>query len=333
MRFEVEELDRAGLSSPDEDEALSAEEDLLAGAVGHREAAAAVLAVLGDGAVRDELAEAVGLLTGRTPFGPLRERLASLGLELDDVAADLRDAAERLDEDPERLAAVRERRQLLRDLRRKYGDTLADVLAYQVQAQARLAELMGLDDRLAGLEAEQAAVRQQEAVAAAAVAAARGVAAPDLARAVQGHLVELAMSKAVVDVTVAGDGDAGEVTFLLAANPGDPPAPLARVASGGELARAMLALRLVLTEAPETLVFDEVDAGIGGEAALAVGRALGRLGRRHQVLVVTHLAQVAAFADRQVSVDKRVERGRTVASARDWRATSASWSCPACCRA
>ena len=105
------------------------------------------------------------------------------------------------------------------------------------------------------------------------------------------------------------------MTFLLGANPGEPTLPLAKVASGGELARTMLALRLVLTEAPDTLVFDEVDAGIGGEAALAVGRALGALGRRHQVLVVTHLPQVAAFADAQVAVSKRTAGGRTEAGA------------------
>ncbi len=106
------------------------------------------------------------------------------------------------------------------------------------------------------------------------------------------------------------------VMFLLGANPGEPPAPLAKVASGGELSRAMLATRLVLSAAPPTLVFDEVDAGVGGEAALAVGRALGALGRDHQVLVVTHLAQVAAFADQQVLVSKTESEGRTVAGAR-----------------
>ena len=112
----------------------------------------------------------------------------------------------------------------------------------------------------------------------------------------------------------AADDGADDVTFLLAANPGEPARPLARAASGGELARAMLALRLVLSEAPPTLVFDEVDAGIGGEAGTAVGRLLGDLGERHQVLCVTHLAQVAAFADAQIVVEKQEERGRTVAT-------------------
>jgi DNA repair protein RecN (Recombination protein N) len=112
------------------------------------------------------------------------------------------------------------------------------------------------------------------------------------------------------------DDGADDVTYLLAPNPGEAAKPLAKAASGGELSRAMLALRLVLSEAPPTLVFDEVDAGIGGEAGIAVGRLLGDLGARHQVLCVTHLAQVAAFADAQVVVEKREESGRTVASAR-----------------
>jgi DNA repair protein RecN (Recombination protein N) len=111
------------------------------------------------------------------------------------------------------------------------------------------------------------------------------------------------------------DDGADDITFLLAPNPGEPAKPLAKAASGGELSRAMLALRLVLSEAPPTLVFDEVDAGIGGEAGTAVGRLLADLGNRHQVLCVTHLAQVAAFADAQVVVEKREESGRTVASA------------------
>jgi DNA repair protein RecN (Recombination protein N) len=151
--------------------------------------------------------------------------------------------------------------------------------------------------------------------AAAHVATARRRAAPKLAEAVQRHLRELALPRARLSVEVDGDDPGDAVTFRFAANPGEELAPLARVASGGELARTMLALRLVITEAPPTLVFDEVDAGIGGEAALAVGRALARLGAPHQVLVVTHLAQVAAYADAQVAVDKREDRGRTLVTA------------------
>ena len=147
-------------------------------------------------------------------------------------------------------------------------------------------------------------------------------AAPPLAREVEKRLRELAMPAATFEVGVeagdpvaAGEDGADDVTFLLAPNPGESARPLARAASGGELARAMLALRVVLSAAPPTLVFDEVDAGIGGEAGTAVGRALATLGGRHQVLCVTHLPQVAAFADAQVAVSKVETGGRTIASA------------------
>jgi DNA repair protein RecN (Recombination protein N) len=235
--------------------------------------------------------------------------------ELADLRAEIRTAAERIEDDPERLEAVRERRQLLRELRRKYGDTLAEVMAHCDDASARLAELESYETRAAAWEAERAAALADEAREAAAIAAARRAAAPQLGMAVQQHLRLLAMPRARVEVTVDGPDPADDVRFLLGANPGEPVQPLARVASGGELARAMLALRLVLTEAPDTLVFDEVDAGIGGEAAQAVGRSLAALGARHQVLVVTHLPQVAAFADHQIAVDKTEAKGRTVARA------------------
>jgi DNA repair protein RecN (Recombination protein N) len=223
-----------------------------------------------------------------------------------DVAAEVRARAESIDEDPERLQAVRERMQLLRDLRRKYGDTLAEVIAFQAEVDSRLEELESYEHRVAQLEHDRLEAAHAERRAAAVVGAARRGGAGDVAAAVQRHLRELAMPHAEVAVQV-GDADPGDdVAFLLAANPGSPLLPLARVASGGELARAMLALRLVLSEAPDTLVFDEVDAGIGGAAAVAVGRSLADLGARHQVLVVTHLAQVAALADTHVVVRKQI---------------------------
>ena len=157
---------------------------------------------------------------------------------------------------------------------------------------------------------------EQERAAAGAVAAARRAAAPALAAAVQERLATLAMARAQIAIAVDGADPGDDIAFLLAANPGEPPAPLSKVASGGELARTMLALRLVLGSADvPTLIFDEVDAGVGGEAALSVGRALATLGRDTQVLVVTHLPQVAAFADHQVAVTKAEEGGRTVARA------------------
>jgi DNA repair protein RecN (Recombination protein N) len=213
-----------------------------------------------------------------------------------------------------------ERRQTLFDLRRKYGDTIAAVIAYGAETSARLEELESWEQRageldrrrveaLADLDREARKVRER-----------REAAAPKLAKSVEKHLARLALAGARVEIAVGGtraDDVAGDdVTFLFAANPGSEPAPLAKVASGGELARAMLALRLVLTQAPGTLVFDEVDAGIGGDAAVAVADSLADLGERHQVLVVTHLPQVAAYASHQVLVSKEVRKGITFATAR-----------------
>src|ERR671912_1758878 len=274
VRYQVSEIEAAGITGPDEDEELGTEEDLLADATAHREAAAMALEALsGEGAASDALGTAVSALSGRSPFAAHEERLRAVAAELTDATAELRLAAEEVEEDPERLAVVRERRQLLHDLRRKYGDTLAEVVVEGERLSQRLAER------------------------------------------VREHLAELAMRNARVEVQVSDDDPGDDVEILLAANPGTPALPLAKVASGGELARIMLALRLVLTSAPPTLVFDEVDAGIGGPAAEAVGRALARLAGEHQVFVVTHLPQVAAYADAQVRVAKRSDEASTVSSA------------------
>jgi len=327
LRFQLDELDAAGLDDPDEDEHLDAEEDVLGDATEHRLAAAeAVEALTGDGGVLDALGAAVATLDGRAPFAALATRLRDASAEVGDVAAELRTAGEGIEDDPERLAQVRDRRQLLVELRRKYataplgdGSTgagrLADVLAYRDDLRCRLAAIEGHDARAAELEERLAAARAREAEAAARVGRARRRAAAPLAAAVEANLGDLAMPAARLAVEVGEDDPGDAVAFLLAANPGAAAAPLAKVASGGELARTMLALRLVLTGEPSVLVFDEVDAGIGGSAALAVGRALAALGARHQVLVVTHLPQVAAFADRQVRIAKRTDGRTTVTGA------------------
>ena len=316
LRFQEGELGAAAITGPDEDERLDRELDELAGAVEHRAAGmGAVDALAEDGGDEDVLGEALRAIAGRAPFAELEARLRGLAAEVADVAAEMRSRAEEIEENPERLAEVRDRLQTLRDLRRKYGDTLAEVVAFHEEVRARLAELEGYEQRVAELEADREQAVLDERAAAAAVAATRRAGAGALGAAVQAHLRDLAMPHAAVAVTV-GDHDPGdEVSFLLAANPGSPLLPLARVASGGELARSMLALRLVLTEAPDTLVFDEVDAGIGGTAAVAVGAKLAELGTRHQVLVVTHLAQVAARADHHVMVAKHVDGGVTLATA------------------
>jgi DNA repair protein RecN (Recombination protein N) len=312
-RFQVDEWRRAAISGADEDDRLDAEEDALAGAAAHRLAGtAAAEALTGEGGALDALAGAVGALDGRAPFADVHDRLRDAVADLHDAASEVRVRAEAIEEDEERLTEIRTRRQWLHELRRKYGATLDEVVAYHAEAEVRLEELLGHDRRAAELDQRRGRAADAVTAAQAAVRAAREAVAPKLAKAVQQHFAELAMPKARLAVDIAGV--AGEdVRLLLAANPGGEPLPLAKVASGGELARAMLALRLVLTAGPPTLVFDEVDAGIGGEAALAVGRSLAALAATHQVLVVTHLPQVAAFADQHVIV-RKATRGRTTAA-------------------
>lgn len=320
LRFQVSELDAAGIIDPDEEDRLAVEEATLADAVAHREAGQqAVESLRADGGASDCIVAALGHLGDRLPYAVLADRLAGISAELDDIIAEVRDCAEGIDEDPLRLGELRERRQLLVDLRRKYGANLTEVILFHAEAESRLRELQQYDRRAAELdrlrgEASEAASRE-----AGLVGAKRRAIAPRLASAVEAKLQTLAMPRASLDVSVShtSHDDAGDdVAFLLAANPGSALQPLSKVASGGELARAMLALRLVLSAAGEggvvsALVFDEVDAGIGGAAAVAVGRALADLAVHHQVLVVTHLPQVAAHAAQHLVVTKRVDRDAT----------------------
>lgn len=307
LRFQVDEISAAAVASPDEEVELVREDEALSDAEAHRSAGfRAVEALAGDGGASDAVGSAIAFLSQRSPFDPAVDRLRALAAELTDVASDLRRVSEDLEDDPERLSAVRARRQALRELRRKYGESLADVLAYLEESSARLAEIESYDAKVAELESRRESAIAAERRAAAKVAAARRAGAKDLGRRVTAHLATLAMDKASVSVEVAGDDPADEVTFMLAANPGLPAAPLAKVASGGELSRTMLAIRMVLTSGPPVLVFDEVDAGIGGSAANALAAALRGLGESHQVLIVTHLAQVAAVADTHVRVDKQI---------------------------
>ena len=315
LRFQVNEIIESALQGADEDEQLSREEDVLADAVNYREALwKAVASLSEESGATDNLGNAVSALSNKEPFAGFVSRLKALQSELEDLSADIRDEADSIEENPSRLDEVRSRRQLLVDLRRKYGDSLEEVIAFGEESAARLAELESFEARAATLDQERAiAVRKLEAAQAVVGKARRDGAAP-LAQQVQKNLRTLAMAHAVIDVSVGQDpGD--DVVFLLAANPGSPVMPLTKVASGGELARTMLALRLVLSSGPNTLVFDEVDAGIGGEAAVAVAQALALLGMRHQVLVVTHLPQVAAAGHTHIQVSKSVRNGKTFAQA------------------
>ena len=318
LRYQIEEIDAARISGPDEDLVLEDEEARLAEAGAHREAAARALAALdsgdeGEAGVVDLLGTARAALEGRSALRVVADRVAALQADAADVASDLRHVVDTWEDDPQRLDEVRTRRQTLRDLSRKYGEGPAGVLAYADDARRRLADLDSVETRAAALGDD---IRRAEAAveaAAAEVGRARRGGAPALARAVEERLRTLALPSARVEVAVGDEDPGDDVTFLLGPNPGEAVLPLAKIASGGELARAMLALRLVLTDAPPTMVFDEVDAGVGGEAAVAVGQALAEVAEGHQVLVVTHLAQVAALAGCHVGVRKEVDGDRTVA--------------------
>jgi len=269
------------------------------------------------------------------------DRLAELGRRLDelgylaaDLAGELAGYAAELDADPGRLAAVHERRAALATLTRRYADTVDGVREWSERARRRLAELDDSAETLAGLAARRDTFAAELVEAAGLLTRARMSAAEEFAAAVTAELAVLAMPHARMLARVrrrpAGsgpvlelpDGPAGvgpdgvdDVELLLVPHAGSPPRPLAKGASGGELARVMLAVEVVFAGADPvpTMVFDEVDAGVGGRAAVEVGRRLARLARHHQVIVVTHLPQVAAFADRQLVVVKD-EQGAVTAS-------------------
>jgi DNA repair protein RecN (Recombination protein N) len=241
----------------------------------------------------------------------LADRLAELSYVLADLAADVASYATSVETDPARLAAVSERRAALAALTRKYGETVDEVLAWSQSAAQRLLELDTSEDRIAALEQESGRLREELAALAGKLTAARTRAAGRLGKVVTAELHALSMPDARLEVVVREAGrftptGVDEVEILLTANAGTEPRPLHRGASGGELSRVMLALEVALadTRSVPTFVFDEVDAGVGGKAAVEVGRRLAALARHAQVLVVTHLPQVAAFADRHVVVRK-----------------------------
>lgn len=241
----------------------------------------------------------------------LAGRSEELTLLAADLAADVAGYVDDLVADPLRLEAVGERRAALAGLTRKYGTTVNEVLAWAERSAARLGELVGSDERIETLRAQLAELDARLVSDAAAISSARRAAAEDLARKVKTELTALAMPHAELrfEVTEASLGPHGadRIELLFTANPGSEPAALAKIASGGELSRVRLALEVVLADAGmhHTYVFDEVDAGVGGAVGLEIGRRLQRLASHSQVIVVTHLAQVAAFADSHFVVAKQ----------------------------
>ncbi len=252
------------------------------------------------------------------------ERLASLADGLAAAAAEIADHARDVDADPAELARVEERRHAVAELKRRYGPELADVLAWWAQADQTVSQTDDADARIDALRHELAAAAEETRAAAAALTSVRREGAARLGTAVTAELRDLAMPDARLDVDVATVSDldaftadgADTVTLLLSPHSGADPRPLDRGASGGELSRVMLAVEVVLAgdASVGTFVFDEVDAGIGGKVAVEVGRRLARLARSSQVVVVTHLPQVAAFADRHVVVTKGADGQVTATS-------------------
>ena len=291
-----------------------------------------------EGGARDAIAialrEARNLERLDRRFESLAERLNGLEAELDDVATAARELSETVDHDPAELAKLEERLSTIYALERRYGDGEAAIIAHGERAAAEAERLRTLDAERELRQAEAARLLEAVGRAAASLSEARAVAARALSREVGVVLEELGFPSGVFEVVLGRrpaaedeaaveiDGDAlafdgsgiDQVVYRLAPNPGEPPRPLAKIASGGEMSRVALAIKQVLAAADETptLVFDEVDTGIGGRSADPIGRSLWTLARRHQVLCVTHLPQIAAHADAHFHIAKRERGGRTV---------------------
>lgn len=326
LAYQVQEIDEAK-PRPGEEEELEAELRTLRHAERVVQGAGAALAALAGeetGAVQ-LAADAARELSAAAKYAPALEPLAR---DLDDaltglgaVAAEVESFLAGFEADPARLDAVQARLSKLDDLKRKYGDDLTAVLAYREAAAREQEELLALDEDEAELVREELELAEELARLADALTAARRSAAQRLEAQVAPLLRRLGMPNASFAVAVEplaepNAGGADEVSFLFSANLGEPPGPVSQIASGGELSRLMLALHLVTGAAQPTLAFDEVDAGVGGRAAREVGALLGELGRGRQVLVVTHLAQVAAFGDAHFVVTKAEEAGRTLTTVR-----------------
>jgi DNA repair protein RecN (Recombination protein N) len=291
-----------------------------------RSAAEAIAALRDDGGVGDALSGVErGLVTAAQHderFADLADRASAAAAEAAELARDVAAAADAVELDPASRAAAEERLSLLYDLRRKYGDSLDAVVGFGDEASAELERLENQEGERERLRDEEARRRAALEEAAERLHEARRKAAIGLMTAVNRELPPLGLPPDAFGVelervaTGAAGGD--RVVFTFAPNPGEPPRPLGRIASGGEASRLSLALKVVLAATDETplLVFDEIDAGVGGRHALALGERLRALGRYHQVLCVTHLPQVAAHADAHLVIGKRIAGGRTATEAR-----------------
>jgi DNA repair protein RecN (Recombination protein N) len=331
--YQSKEIEQAHLA-PGEDEALETEKRVLANAEKLYAAAMSAFDQLYEGsasaeaALRDGIRNVEELARYDQRFTEPAQQLASARATISDIAASLRDYAEGINASPERLAEIEDRLALIDRLKRKYGKTVAEVIAFGEDVARKLSEVEDRDEILKTLRADLDKAAATYRKAAAALTAERQAAASKLAKLAESQINSLAMKvKFEVAVTSIDQESAwsssgwDSVEYRIATNPGEPLKPLVEIASGGELSRVLLALKVAVEEGsssktkkkttPRTLVFDEIDIGIGGRAAEAVGQKLKALGRAQQVLCVTHLPQIAAFADQHLAVEKREKDGRT----------------------
>lgn len=319
LRYQMEEIDRAALT-PGEDEQLERERDLLANAEQIATLAGEAYEALygGEGPVPagvDRLGAAVAALDRLAQIYPeaaaVSERIHSILAEVEEVARRVSALRDRAEYDPGRLNSLEERLALLQRLKGKYGDTIEAILAFRETAATEFAELQGGDEEAEALAARVGRFADRWREEAGQLTAQRKQAARRFCAAVTRELGGLEMKDVVFDTQITPRKEmspqgAETVLFLFSANPGEPPRSFSRIASGGELSRVMLALKTLLVRVDEvpTLVFDEVDVGVGGRALQAVGEKLADIARRRQVLCVTHAAQVACYAGRHLSIRK-----------------------------
>jgi DNA repair protein RecN (Recombination protein N) len=336
--YQSKEINDAHLQ-PGEDEAHETEKRVLANAEKLYAAAMGAFEELYEGgasaevALRSALRNVEELARYDARFTEAAQQLAAARATFGDVAASLRDYAESINASPERLVEIEDRLALLDRLKRKYGKTIAEVISFGEEVSRKLAEVEDRDEILKTLRAELATAAAAYRVAAQALTAERKAAATKLAKLAEAQINSLAMKVKFEVAVTATDQEShwtssgwDTVEYRIATNPGEPLKPLEQIASGGEMSRVMLALKVSVEEGqakpssaksktkaptPRTLVFDEIDIGIGGRAAEAVGQKLKSLSRGQQILCVTHLPQIAAFADQHFLIDKRESDGRT----------------------
>jgi DNA repair protein RecN (Recombination protein N) len=329
LRFVMQDIDAVAPRDGEDDELQARLPRLRHGERLSESAGAAFAALTGEAGASDGLTAAISALAHASGLDPALDGLADavgrIDVELQEVTASLRRYAEAVEHDPAALDTAERRLFELADLKRKYGPALSDVLKVRAEAERELGLLDAGEEGLSAARSTLAEALELLETAGAALSAVRGKALAPFTERLSAACADLALPNASFAVLrtalPAGSWTADgpeRIEFLFSSGTGEEPRPLARVASGGEVSRVMLALKSVLgsADAVPVLVFDEVDAGIGGATALAVGRRLASLASVHQVLVVTHLPQVAAYADSQVVVTKAEVEGRTVTSAR-----------------